>query len=239
MASDHPAQAAASLEIEYRLDADGEQHCYRLSLDKTTARLLNPTPSDPPEWTRLGFCQCSNCPLSSPAVSHCPLALHIAQVIDDWGHTLSYQQVRFEVITAERTMRGEATAQKLLCALLGLVMATSGCPHMDFFRPLARFHLPLASTEETAFRAASAYLLRQHYRGDDGASPAHHFDGLIEIYEAVQEVNQGLAKRIACASCEDAPLNAVVLLDLFARMVPFLARSELEQLRPLFEASGR
>jgi leucyl-tRNA synthetase len=60
-------------------------------------------------------------------------------------------------------------------------------------------------------------------------------EGLIERYEAVQTVNKCLAKRVADSRGEDAAINAVVLLDLLAHMVPFFARETLESLRPLFQ----
>ena len=49
-------------------------------------------------------------------------------------------------------------------SLIGLIMALSGCPHMEFFKPLARFHLPWASLEETTLRSASIYLLMQFFK---------------------------------------------------------------------------
>jgi hypothetical protein len=40
---------------------------------------------------------------------------------------------------------------------------------------------------------------------------------------------------VADGSREDAAINAVVLLDLLAHMVPFIARDAVESLRPLFQ----
>ena len=37
-------------------------------------------------------------------------------------------------------------------------MALSGCPVLEQLKPMARFHLPFASVEETIYRAASMYL---------------------------------------------------------------------------------
>ena len=222
------------IRVEYRIQCGDTAQEYTLHLDKQTGRLLNTVPADPPAWTRLEVQQCSNCPLSVAENPHCPLSLQLAQVIADWGHVFSYAEVRYEVVTAEHHFSGTTTAQKILSALLGLVMATSECPHMYFLRPLARFHLPLGSPEETAFRVVSAYLLGQHLAGAESGR-AEDFDGLIERYEAIQTVNKCLAKRVADGSSEDAAINAVVLLDLLAHMVPFFARETLDSLRPLFQ----
>lgn len=232
--TDGGPRTGQEIRVEYRIQCGDAAQEYTLHLDKQTGRLLNTVPADPPVWTRLEVQQCSNCPLSVAEKPHCPLALQLAQVIADWGHVFSYTEVRYEVVTAEHHFSGTTTAQKILSALLGLVMATSECPHMYFLRPLARFHLPLGSPEETAFRVVSAYLLGQHLAGAESGR-AEDFDGLIERYEAIQTVNKCLAKRVADGSSEDAAINAVVLLDLLAHMVPFFARETLDSLRPLFQ----
>ena len=57
-------------------------------------------------------------------------------------------------------------------------MATSGCPHMDFFKPMARFHLPLANAEETVYRATSMYLLAQYFLQREGKEADMELEGL-------------------------------------------------------------
>ena len=225
--------AGQEIEVSYHISCGDKAQDYALRLDKQTGRLLNPVPTEPSAWTRLDVQQCTNCPLSTAEHSHCPLAVQLAQVVADWGDVFSYEEVSYEVVTAEHRFSGATSAQKILSALLGLVMATSDCPHMFFLRPLARFHLPLGSAEETAFRMVSAYLLGQHLAGVE-AGRAEDFNGLIEHYAAIQTVNKCLAKRVAESSGEDAAVNAVVLLDLLAHMVPFFASETLESLRPLF-----
>lgn len=232
--ADGGPKAEQEIKVEYRIQCGGNAHKYVLYLDKYTGRMLNPVPTDPPAWTHLNVHQCSNCPLSNAENAHCPLSLQLAQVVSDWGHVFSYAEVRYEVITAEHHFSGSTSAQKILSALLGLVMATSECPHMHFLRPLARFHLPLSSPEETAFRAVSTYLLGRYIAGVESRAE-NDFEGLIKRYEAVQTVNKCMAKRVADSSGKDAAINAVVLLDLLAHMVPYFARETLESLRPLFQ----
>ena len=80
----------------------------------------------------------------------------------------------------------------------------------------------------------SACLLGRHPAGTE-LRAGEYFASLFERYAAVQTVNRCLAKRVADGSCEDATINAVVLLDLLAHMVPFFARETLESLRPLYQ----
>lgn len=223
-----------NVEIVYRIsNAEGQIRNYAIRLDRNSARLLNPPPGDPPAWTRLDVCQCSNCPLDVARHPHCPLAVQLVPVVDDWAAAFSFQDVEYRVTTDEREFTGTTEAKRILGSLLGLIMATSDCPRMQFLRPLARFHLPLASPEETAFRALSAYLLEQYFLAPETRSN-ESFDSFIERYAEIQTVNAGLAARIRQASQEDAVIDAVLGLDLLAHRVPFFARETVESLRPLF-----
>jgi hypothetical protein len=222
------------VEIVYRIsNGEGQERKYTIRLDRTSARLLNPMPANPPDWTRLDVCQCENCPLDVARDPHCPLAMQLAQVVEDWSAAFSFQDVEYRVTTDERQFSGTTEAKRILGSLLGLIMATSDCPRMHFLRPLARFHLPLASPEETAFRALSAYLLEQYFLAPEKRSK-DTFDSFIERYAEIQTVNAGLTARIRQASQEDAVIDAVLGLDLLAHRVPFFARETVESLRPLF-----
>lgn len=222
------------VEIVYHIsNADGQVRHYSIRLDRASARLLNAPPGNPPPWTRLDVCQCENCPLDAAHHTYCPLAQQLAQVVDDWADAFSFQDVEYRVTTDERQFSGTTEAKRILGSLLGLIMATSDCPRMHFLRPLARFHLPLASPEETAFRALSAYLLEQYFLAPEKRS-SETFDSFIERYAEIQTVNAGLAARIRQASQEDAVIDAVLGLDLLAHRVPFFARETVESLRPLF-----
>lgn len=88
--------------------------------------------------------------------------------------------------TTERTVSAETSAQQGLGSLLGLIMATSGCPHTVFFKPMARFHLPFSNESETIYRAVSMYLLSQYFTTREGAPIDAGLDGLRDIYDKIQ-----------------------------------------------------
>lgn len=73
--------------------------------------------------------------------------------------------------------------QRGLSSLLGLILATRDCTYTRYFRPMARFHLPLASEEETIYRAASMYLLAQYLRANDGKQVDINLTRSAEIYK--------------------------------------------------------
>ena len=115
-------------------------------------------------------------------------------------------------------------------------MATSACPHTAHFRPMARFHLPLASKEETLYRATSMYLLAQYFAYRDGENPDLDLSGLARIYANLEIVNRAMARRLRSASEQDAAVNAVVILDVLAKTLPHSIVDNLVGMRQLFSS---
>ncbi len=162
----------STVPVRYRFELpDGQTHLFSLELDRDTAALVTPPMARPPDWTRLGFHQCHSCPLQVTADSRCPAALHLAGVIDRFTDLVSYDQVRVVVETDERAVSAQLSAQQGLASLIGLIMASSGCPKTAVFRPMARFHLPFSSETETAYRVAAMYLMARHFAAKEGGSP--------------------------------------------------------------------
>jgi hypothetical protein len=126
------------------------------------------------------------------------------------------------------------TAQRAVSSLMGLVMATSGCPHMSFLKPMARYHLPLATAEETIFRAVSTYLLEQYFRHKQALSVDLDLENLKKIYAEIRIVNIAMTSRLRTLCVQDSAINAVVLLDIFAKLLPSSVEESLEEIRYLF-----
>lgn len=221
--------------IEYQMVLPDQQKVsYSLQFDEQTVQLLNPVSPELPDWTRLGFKQCSHCPLLTDHHPYCPLAAHLVDLIRHFNGLMSYDSLELQVITEQRTISRRTTVQEALGALLGLVIPASGCPHTSYFRPMARYHLPLASTEETIYRATSMYLLAQYFRKTAGKKADLDFQGLKEIYQNMQVLNGAIAERLRNASKTDSSVNAVILLDMFALALPIAIEESLTELRRLF-----
>lgn len=215
--------------------SDGREEHFEINLDGETLEPLNNTAGILPEWTRLDFHQCENCPLQPEQVSHCPLASNLIDLVERLGDVLSFDEVGVTVIQGDRTITRSAAAQEGISALMGVITATSGCPHTAFFKPMARFHLPFSNTEETLYRAASMYMLGQYYRWQNEMSVDLDLKGLIHFYRDVAEVNRNMANRLRAEKREDGTINALVLLDMFAKTVPDIEET-LKELEPLFKA---
>jgi hypothetical protein len=223
--------------IRYRFVLpDGRRESFDLQFDPQDFHLLNPRPADLPFWTALDCKQCENCPLRVESHPQCPVAVHLVAIIERLERLVSYDQVRIDVVTAERTVTHETTAQQALSSLLGLIIATSGCPRTEFLRPMARFHLPLASEAETLYRSVTMYALAELIRAGNGATPDSGLEGLKRAYGELHRVNRGLSRRIGAATGGDPARNAVALLDAYTTLLPNAIEQALADMRPLFGA---
>lgn len=223
-----------TIDIVYRCWLmDKGETTFEIQLDPDSLRRMGPLPSELPQWTELEFKQCPNCRLTSKTHPYCPLAVELVDIVPRFDQLLSFDRIDAEVITAERTIRVEAPVQRVLSSLMGLLFAASACPWTTFFKPLARYHLPLATTEETMWRVFSTYLLGRHFQAAEGQPPLADFDDLAVMYDNVQIMNESFAERLRVACQQDSMINALILLDMFAKSIPFAIEDALDEIRPL------
>jgi hypothetical protein len=217
---------------------DGTEKSFDVLLHATTLELLRDDQTTPPDWTKLDFYPCANCPLVGKS-AYCPIAVNFAHLVNEFHLTVSYEKTTVTVTAPERTYLKATTVQKGLSSILGIYMATSNCPILDELRPMVRFHLPFATPMETLYRAVSAYLTAQFFVMREGKEPDWNLSSLIEIYKKVSTVNEGISKRIAHASQKDANVNAVIILHSFGESIPFFIERGLSDLEYLFSKSMR
>lgn len=221
-----------SYDINYTFGSkDGDKLHYWLQLDSDSLQLISDPVSGLKPWMALDFEQCPNCPLDVKKTPFCPAAMHLEGFIEDCGNLPDSDDISLTVVTSERTITADTTTQRALSSLLGLILATSGCPHTQYLRPMARFHLPVASEEETIYRSASMYMLAQYFRSNMGEDADLKLEGLADIYKNLQQVNQALSVRFKSASENDTAVNAVTLLDLLAKALPDSITESLERVR--------
>ena len=213
---------------------DGSEEIFSLQLDAESLELVGNIPEALPAWTTLHFHQCPHCPLTADKHPNCPIAVNLVNMVTRFNRLLSYEEIHVDVTTVERLISQDTTAQEGMSSLMGLVIATSGCPHTAFFKPMARFHLAFASEVETMYRAASTYLLAQYFVKKGGQNADLELAGLRKIYQNMHTVNTSMAERLRGASEADSTLNAIVLLDMYALTLQNVIQGSLEELRHLF-----
>lgn len=211
-------------EFEYEMDAE--------TLEIIAAPLLGELPA----WTALGFKQCPNCPLKPEAHPHCPMAVQLHNIVGRFHATHSIDEVELEVITEQRRVSQTTALQNALASMLGLVFPASGCPRTEGMKPLARFHVPLASEEETVFNVAGMYLLAQYFVNVKNRNGVLSFDGLISAYNDLHVVNKHVASRLQAVTTSDSVKNAITLLDMYSSLMPMLLQDQLVEIRRFFNA---
>jgi hypothetical protein len=223
------------LRFRYKFQFDnGEEKLFDVLLNAQTLQVLQNQFTSNPEWTRLKYQQCENCPLHDD-IEYCPVAVNIAQLIDGFKFSTSYDKTWVVVESPERTYAQETTVQNGLSAILGIYMVTSDCPILDKLRPMVRFHLPFATTTETVFRAVSMYLVAQYFRERKGLQTDWKLERLTDIYKEIGKVNKGMWNRLSKASSFDANVNALIVLNSLGDALRFSLKKDLENLLPLFE----
>ncbi len=223
--------------IRYRYTfrfADGSEKRFEVNLDPATLALIPPAEPSKPDWTRLGYHQCEQCPLNEK-VAHCPVAVNLAGLVESFKDTLSHEDIAVTVETAQRTYSKRTSLQQGLSSIIGIYMVSSNCPVMDTLRPNARFHLPFASAEETMYRAVSMYLTAQYFRMRRGETPDWTLEHLSEMYQGVWRVNKGMTARLSHASAQDANVNAVIVLSTFGSTLDNYLEECLAEMAPLFK----
>lgn len=173
-------------------------------------------------WTELGFNQCKVCTLKATEHKYCPVARNLSYVLLQFKDDHSHKKVMVKVTSEQRVTEKEASLQEAISPLMGLIMATSGCPTLDKFKPMAFMHLPFSNKDETIFRAVSTYLTAQYVRKMKGLTPDWDLKNFKSMYAKVKQLNSDFAKRLREIKGNDAIINALVRLDMFAQAGSFM-----------------
>ncbi len=229
-----------TIDIKYCFTfGDKSQEIITLKLHPRSLLLLNDPPQELPSWTALGCHQCPNCPLLPEKQPHCPLAIHLVNAVNQFRGKLSFHEIHLNVVTSERIFSQFTTLQNALSSLMGLTSATCGCPLTAPFRPMARFHLPLATHEETVYRAASMYLMSQYFEKNKNRDADLELAGLMKIYQDIHLVNTSFAMRLKNGPDVESTLDAMILLDSFAKVLPGQIEDSLDCVHYLFDKDRR
>jgi hypothetical protein len=231
-----------TLRYEYEFDlGESAVIAYDVEIDEETLTVQPEAYEGMPEWTRLEFNQCDNCPLKPEEKSYCPVAASISRVVERFRDRISYEEASVRVSVPERTYEKRVPLQHGLFSLFGLIMATTSCPHMRFLRPMARFHLPFSSPQETIVRTVSFFLLRRYLENQQRPGVTYDLGDLDGAYSDVQGVNRGIMRRVRAVATgsAEADAGAVVILNALTKMLSASLASNLQEVEPLFGQEAR
>lgn len=214
---------------------DGRQLHFPIQLDPFHLNLLSSETETAAEWARLENHQCKNCTLKPETHPYCPIAKNLVGILSGFNDVYSYEQVEVIIKTHERTYSKKCGVQSGLGAMLGIYMVSSGCPIMAKLKPMVRFHLPFASVQETINRSVGSYLLGQYFNHKEGKDADWDLTGLKKSYTEIQKVNYGMAGRLRSISAKDANVNALIILDIFAKEMPETIDDSLNLLKYLYD----
>lgn len=218
--------------------SDGRNHRFEIAFDAQTNCMIRRQSSTPPlAWTRLNFEQCRCCPLDPAKIKYCPVALNIADVAEAFKDEVSSESCKIRCEVKERVYLKKTSLMEGLTSIFGIIMATSRCPVMNFFKPMARFHLPFSTGDETTVRAVSMFLLRYYLRSGKDSSFKEAIEDLERRYALVRQVNEGLFARITHVGSEDADKNAIVMLHSLSLLLGMEISQNLDSVMGIFTAS--
>ena len=213
---------------------NGDLEIFDLAFDARKTELIMELPKKALFWTRLEYEKCVHCPLQPNKEPHCPVALNLVPAITKFDHLMSFDKISVSVVSSERRVELQTTAQEGLSSLMGLLIAGSRCPYTHFFKPMARFHLPFASKDETLWRAAATYLMGRYFTTNGMGQADVSLDGLVKIYNDIARLNDAMVQRLRAASSKDSVVNALVHLDVFAKFLMPPVEDSLAHIKSIF-----
>jgi len=212
----------SELVFEYQFNFENgiEKH-FTIRIDKSTLNIIRNSSEELPSWTELQNFQCPHCPLNANDTKYCPVAVNLADIIEEFKEFPSYQEADVKVSTPERCYFKRTSLQAGVSSLIGIKMVTSGCPIIGRLKSMVNLHLPFATLEETQIRVLSFYLLHQYVKWKKGIEPDWEMEELIKIYEDIRILNKNVSRKIANLELLDTSINSLVILNNFAEYVSF------------------
>ena len=200
--------------FRYRFNfKDGAVKQFEVELDPVTLHIVPAAVRKQPEWARLERFQCEHCPLDPEQYEFCPVALNLFELVENFKNAVSCDEVDLCIETSRRGYVKHTAVQNALSSLMGIYMATSGCPVFEPLKPMVRYHLPFAGPEETAYRMISMYVTAQYFMDKHGKVPDWRLERFPAMLKAINAANCNVCAQLRKIVSNDALLNAVIILN--------------------------
>ncbi|GHC12744.1 DUF6901 family protein [Cerasicoccus arenae] len=163
-----------------------------------------------PEWTRLSYHQCSNCPLDEKRIERCPAAASVADLVQNFTEVISFEKVDLVITWTKQKYTVRDSAQMIVFALLVEFVSRAKCPYL--FDPSADkgFFILCLDIDQLLYRFFSSFLIQHHFLSSGEPDPHavnwHHFQ---EYMGGIRIALEGLLARMQAYCREDANINAL------------------------------
>ena len=208
---------------------DGSEHRFDVQIDRW--RSAAPASGELLAWTALEENQCPHCPLPRTAGAVCPAAADLVPIVARFSALASFVRAEVRVITPEREVRKLTDIQTALSGLMGLILASSGCPILGRLRPLAQTHLPFAPHTELLYRVVAMHVFGCFLRGEPASLAS-----LRQFFSDIDVLNRAFIARLRVAAQNDASWNALLRLHVGTERVSLQLDEGLEEIRRWFGA---
>lgn len=189
------------------------------------------------DWARLEYKKCPECPLDAERIAFCPVAFNISGILNFFSPMTSTERCFVRCITYQRTYSKTTDSMSALSSALAPIIFSSPCPFLVHVRPLARFHLPFFTPEESLVRSISFYLLSQYFVSRKKKKPDWDLAGLNLLFDKLKMVQSGMMRRSKNIFEGDACINAIHSFHVMLEFVAFEIDSAVECLESSFYSS--
>jgi hypothetical protein len=214
--------------ITYTFTMEQKEITHSVDIDRPDSSTTNPAPLPP--WVKLENNQCTNCPLKKETSPCCPVAVDLTKIINDFQKVPAINKVVVKVKTQEREYLKQTTVEEGVRALIGVVMASSGCPILSTLKPMVRNHLPFVSQDEYMSRMLSHYLLKEFFKRRKGQEPDWELKGMLDSHKQLQLVNHGFWQRIYPVCEKDSNIKALLSFFTLSSNVTKTLDAQLDKL---------
>ncbi|WP_269539684.1 DUF6901 family protein [Cerasicoccus fimbriatus] len=163
-----------------------------------------------PEWTRLDYHQCKNCPLDEKRIERCPAAAAVAGLLENFTEVVSFQKVDLVIVRANGQYSIRGSAQMVVFALLVEFVSRAKCPYL--FDPSADkgFFFLCLDVDQLLYRFFSSFLIQHHLLSSGEPDPnAVNWHRFQQYMGEIRIALEGLLDRIQAYCHEDANINAL------------------------------
>ncbi|BCE00545.1 DUF6901 family protein [Marinicellulosiphila megalodicopiae] len=224
---------ACDIIIEYKISSTTyENTSWVFKLDNEQHRCHIEPESQNMQWQKLECNQCKHCPYQTQNKPYCPVAQSIGSIAEYFKDISSIEVFELTVfINQELHFQAKASAARVCSSLIGLSTAGSGCQYTQFLWPMLQQHTPMATLEESVFRAISNMSI--YYVLND--SPLNFIEYCTNFYENMHTLNIDFSARIQQFAKGDALNNGLINLDTFIKMILYNLEHKFEDFQDIYD----